>query len=253
MKKTLFKICVTAVFVICASVTSNLAQGKSQQFQVTEAGDLRAMVIAQRNDEVVKVSILRPNQPTHVYRTAIWAGVTSVHINGKNLFAYQNTSKRVEIGNTDFIATEVNIAARKARSEVVSLSQELTDDMRILRAVRDFAPNADVRLAELAYVIATGEDSIYRGEAPKSLRVSEGTKNTGKTSAQTKLIKTSAVSRMQGTLEGCKSDCASVRRNCTSDPRVPDPTVCYTNENNCNLECHRIYKDAPAPEDPPEN
>jgi hypothetical protein len=161
-------------------VTSNLAQGKSQKlqsksqkFQISEDGNLKATVINERNDEEVKVSILRPNQPTHVYRTAISAGVTSVHVKDRQVLAYQNNSKRIEIGNTDFIATEVNITARKARSEVSSLSQELADDMRILRAVREFAPNADVTLAELAYVIATGEDSIYVGEALKSLQVSE--------------------------------------------------------------------------------
>lgn len=242
-----FMILLCAFFI----TTSASAQTEVQRFKISENGNITAKVVTEVNGEIVKVSIYRVNQPTHVYRTAIWAGVTTFHSGRNQVLEYQNDSKQVQIGNVSFIATQVSPLVRKVRPEVSSVLQQVVDDMRVLRAVRAFDSSAEVKFAELALVIATGEDSIYLGDAPQLLKVNEATKK-ARANAQAKLIKAS--SRLQGgTFEGCKSDCAAVRRNCASDPRVSDPTVCYTNENNCNLECHRIYKDEPAPVDPPQN
>lgn len=71
--------------------------------------------------------------------------------------------------------SEVSGPARRARGEIEAVRRRFEGDMRILRAVRAYDPSADVKLAELAYVVLTYDDGIMDGKAPLDFTVTRTT------------------------------------------------------------------------------
>lgn len=231
--------CVVASVILGAVAASAYAQQPpTRSFEVSENGRVAATVNVTVTNELVKTVVSRRKQPAHIYRTAIWSGVTTMHVGDKKIIAYNNDAKRVELLSGEFSAVDVNAAARRKQSDIRALARDFAEDMRVLRAVRQHTSSDSVRLAELVFVITTGDYSIYEDAAPATLLVTE----TSQLANTARLTRTSVVQ----SLSGCKSDCATIRANCVAAVSPSDRVTCYTNENSCTVECHRIYKEGPA-------
>ena len=159
--------------VLLCSASSVFAQTDIRRYTVAENGKPVAKAVVESSGKIVKVTVHRAKRPAHIYRTAIWAGVTTLHIGQKRVLEYQNDTQKVKLADASFIATHGKPDERRSRPEVIALQQSASEDMKLLRAIRGADPSSDVNLAELALVIATGDDSWYAGDAPRGLKVTK--------------------------------------------------------------------------------
>lgn len=247
--------CLSLAMLLIAAVaplTTYTRPADKRLFEISGGGRLLATVTIKWTNEAGEITINRPGQAVHSYNTFFDLYATTLRIGGRKVLGVYTKEGRVDTRESSFQLKDVTWAERGQRSDVAGLQQQLAADMRILRAVRAFDRSTDTDLFELAFVIATADVSIRESAAPPSLQVREiGRVRATKAVRNIQAVRVSTVIRQD--LSTCKGDCATVRKNCTSDARVTDPTACYTSESNCIIECHKIYKDAPAPEAPPEN
>lgn len=217
----------------------------------------RTFLIKQNDNQLAKVNIVefpdrieatvqRKGQAAHTYTTYLKTSTTDIIIGDKEVLSVNSKVGRIITPDSDSLTKNSTWEQRKLHSDTTKIKENLTEDMWIFRTVRKFYANASTNTFELAYVIAAADDSIYLSE-DTDFGVKEINLNSKKSKVSYK-----STSNFDGTLGECKSDCASIRRSCAGDPRVSDPTVCYTNESTCVTECHKIYKEEPVPEGTPE-
>lgn len=232
-------------FAICASFAPTFAQSTSKkQYEISEYGNKIAVVVASFDGEVVSASIYRQGQPAHVYRAYPQVAAIKVQIGDQKLFTYYIETGLIEARGLTFNIREVKWSARRQRSEITALRQLFVEDMRILRAVRGCDGEAHVKLAELAYVNLTGDNSIYEGQPSNSLLVAEMVQATSRSkTGGVQLILTAA--KPQSTtgnpdsLRGCLDTCNQQKDACIN--AKVDPGKCYDNQTSCTNNCYQVY------------
>jgi hypothetical protein len=172
IQRNLRALCIAFALAASASVQPAFAQSSNNnRYEITESGNKVATVVASFDGEVVSTAIFRQGRPTHLYRAYPQVGAIKVQIDDQPTFTYYIGTGLIEGRGFSFNIREVKWSARQKRSDVAALRQQLAADMRLLRAVRGYDPSAHVKLAELAYVNLTGDNSIYEGDPPGILIV----------------------------------------------------------------------------------
>lgn len=175
-KQKLLLGCAVFTLMLLTSLVQGYAQSVVRRFEISENGQRVATVMTSADNELVEVSVYRKGQPTHQYRTYVQLPVTDVRVNDRRLFSVYHKLGLIDAPNLNLNLKEDKGIARRARSEVIAIRNQLQKDMRLLRAVRSYDKTADVTLAELAYVILTYDDSIFNSETPTTLLVTEVSK-----------------------------------------------------------------------------
>lgn len=151
-----------------------------------EKGNVTTVATSASKDAVV-VSLHRQGQPTHRYRAYPQAATITVQVERQTAFTYYINLGRIDVkafavakGRPMDASFTVELAKvggpeRRQRKDIAAVGQRFRDDMRVPRAVRGYDKEADVLLAELAYVVLTYDDSIMDGKASPSLAVREVT------------------------------------------------------------------------------
>lgn len=241
---------IALTFIFTLSLSHALAQSPTKrQFGVSENGRLVATVVTERTADAQKVSVLRAHQPAHVFTNFPTVSAGTVYVGRQRIFSYSSGSNLIETADCSFAA---NDQARRECRSTTAIRQRLAEDMRLLRAVRSYDPNVEIQ--EVLFVVATGDDSILRGEPSASLRVVEEAQD-GVAAARRSLptaraaLKSRAARAAQGpsagSLEGCIGGCKENRDMCLKDSGVTDKTSCYSGYYTCYNNCQSKY--APAP------
>lgn len=145
-----------------------------RNYKVTQGSGEDVKVETSSSRQAVTVSISRKDEPTHYYLNYPQVAVTKVQFGKRNdVFTHYINAKRVESENFSLDLNKISGNERKNRTDIKQIKIKLTEDMKILRAIREFDKTADTLLAELAYVVLTYDDSIIDGEAPDDLTVQE--------------------------------------------------------------------------------
>ncbi len=250
-QRNLRALCFAIALLVSASLVPVFAQSSnSNRYEITENGKRIATVVASFDGEVVSTAIFRQGRPTHLYRAYPQVGAIKVQVDDQPAFTYYIGTGLIEAKNFSFNIREVKWSARQKRSDVAALRQQLAGDMTILRAVRGYDPSAHVRLAELAYVNLTGDDSIYEGDPPSTLIVigSGQAKSKSKTSGS-KFMRTALVPQSTtgnpDSLGGCLDTCTQQKDACIRDG--VDKGKCYDNQTSCTNNCYNVYGNKKAP------
>lgn len=246
MKKTLQVSFLLALLVVCLYSISAFAQKNSgRTFLIKQDDDVIAKVFLAKFPDRIEAVIQRQGQEMRVYKTFLGTATTVIKTGDKEILSVNAKEGRIITPDSNKLTKETSWKQRQFQYEALKIKEQLAKDMQIFRAIRKFDAAASTNTFELSYVIAAADDSIYLSEATDF-----NIKEIDSRSGQSKTGFTKVSFTDSGSLIECKGDCSTVGRNCTADPRVPDPTVCYTNESNCITECHRIYGD-PAPAETP--
>lgn len=186
MKKLAHLHIAAAAFLVALSASFTPAFGQTPvqgRYEVSDATGKVATVTTSASRDAVIVSVHRQGQPTHHYRAYPQAATITVQVERQTAFTYYIRLGRVGVksfslgdgrpgdGSFSVDLAKVSGPERRQRSDIAAVRQRFEDDMRVLRAVRAYDISADVRLAELAYVVLTYDDSIMDGKAPASLSV----------------------------------------------------------------------------------
>ena len=176
--------------VLMVAISGLLAPAFSQEsarsrYEVSdEKGNVTTVATSASKDAVV-VSLQRQGQPTHHYRAYPQAATITVQVERQTAFTYYIKLGRIDVkafslaggrpADAGFTVelSRVSGPERRQRKDIAAVGRQFEADMRVLRAVRGYDEGADVRLAELAYVVLTYDDSIRDGKAPASLAVRE--------------------------------------------------------------------------------
>jgi hypothetical protein len=169
MKRNFLKVCAMMLFTICASATLVSAQ---QKIEVREKGKTVAMVSVERTEQVRMLTISREGEPTHIYRSYPFVSAFSLTIGKEQVLTYYSKTRQIELKDSTFSLADVNMeTANYGRADVKTLYQQVAEDMRVLRTVRESIPS--VRLFETALVILTGNKSLLEGEPSETLTVAK--------------------------------------------------------------------------------
>ncbi|HEX8721724.1 MAG TPA: hypothetical protein VF736_13905 [Pyrinomonadaceae bacterium] len=155
------------------------------RYEVSDEKGAVTTVATSASKDAVVVSLQRQGQPTHHYRAYPQAATITVQVERQTAFTYYINLGRIDVkafrvgqgapADASFTVelSKVSGPERRQRKDIAAIRQQFESDMRVLRAVRGYDDDADVRLAELAYVVLTYDDSIMDGKAPASLSVRE--------------------------------------------------------------------------------
>lgn len=230
------------LFVLIGFGSASAQSQVNRRFHVSANG-APVVVETSASKELVSVSIQRQNQPTHYYNAYVQIPVTAVRIGRQTLFTIYHNEERIEAGSFNFTFSQVNGIARSQRKEIIAIRQRLSDDARILRAIRAYDKDADVLLAELAYALVTYDNSILDGAVLNIFNVTE----VPQTSAKKEMNNANParvalrVSALQDSLAEC-IDGANQRYNeCQADPNVRDKSICYNNRSREIQICYSVY------------
>lgn len=215
-----------ALLAICFLV--NLVS--AQKLDVREKGKVVATVNIERTEQVRALTIVREGQPAHIYRSYPFVSAFSLTIGKEQILTYYSKTRQVELNDGTFSLAEVNAEATNyGRGDVKALFQQVSDDMRILRTVRETMPS--IRLFETALVILTGDNSFIESNPSETLTVSR----------DVAFVKTSA--NAQGTLAGCTSRCERTEQRCVQSAGTNQASIdqCYENSFRCQENCERVY------------
>jgi hypothetical protein len=226
MKKKLIVSYAMALLAICFLV--NLVS--AQKFEVRENGKITATVNNERTEQVRTLTISREGQPTHIYRSYPFVSAFSLSIGKDQVLTYYSKTRQIDLKASTFSLADVNMeTANYGRDDVKTLYQQVSDDMRILRTVREAMPS--VRLFETGLVLLTGEKSFLEGEASESLKVVK----------DVAFVKAS--SNAQLTLEGCNARCQGTEQRCIKSANGNQTAIsaCYSDSFRCQENCERTY------------
>lgn len=179
-----------AVFMVVISglLTPAFSQESARsRYEVSdEKGSVTTVATSASKDAVV-VSLHRQGQPTHHYRAYPQAATITVQVERQTAFTYYINLGRIDVkafragqGMPADVSFTVELAKvsgpeRRRRKDIAAVRAQFANDMRVLRAVRGYDKEADVTLAELAYVVLTHDDGIMEGKAPLDFTVTRTT------------------------------------------------------------------------------
>ncbi len=165
MKKKLMSYAM-ALLAIC--FLSNLVS--AQKFEVREKDKVVATVNNERTEQVRTLTISREGQPAHVYRNYTFISALSLTVGKDQILTYYSKTRQIQLKDTMISRSELNSeAVNYGRGDIKDLFQQVSDDMRVLRTLREVMPS--VRLFETALVILTGDKSFITGEPSENLTV----------------------------------------------------------------------------------
>ncbi|HEX8283842.1 MAG TPA: hypothetical protein VF588_10830 [Pyrinomonadaceae bacterium] len=157
------------------------------RYEVSDDKGRVTTVATSASKDAVVVSLHREGQPTHHYRASPPTATITVQVERQTAFTYYINLGRIDVrsfavakgrpSDASFTVelSKVSGPERRQRKDIAAVREGFVDDMRVLRAVRGYDKDADVLLAELAYVVLTYDDSIMDGKPPASLTVRQTT------------------------------------------------------------------------------
>lgn len=158
-------------------------------------GNKKVVVETSVTNDVVRASVYRKGKPAHHYRRFLHLDASNVHLGERDLFTFYSKTGRIQGKDLDLKLFEETGEQRGSRDEVKAVRRLLEEDQFIFRAVRGFDSQADTRLAELAYVLLTYDDSIMDGAPPSHFTVRQNSaamKPQRRDATEAKLIRTVA-------------------------------------------------------------
>lgn len=241
--------CVILTISLLALLTSSAHATAKKQYDVFRRDKKIATVATSADREAVSVFIYRQGQPAHLYRTYPQAAATVVRIGRRDLFTHYIDAKSIVADDFNFRLDETSGPVRRARNDVRAIAKQLEEDMLVLRAVRGFDRDADVLLAELAYVVLTYNDSIIDGATPPSFSVREvapaSSSNGENGNGKQRILRAAAKPSRDCKLSECKSTCDGQYSECQADQGVADKTACHNNRTSCTSNCYKACASIP--------
>lgn len=226
-----------AAFVCLAPAAAQATVRK--QYEVTTDKGKVGRISTAADRETVAVTIERQGRQSHNYTTYPQAATTVVSAGKRVLFKHHFDAKTLAGDDFNFQIGRESGPERARHKSVVAVRQQLEDDMRVLRAVRGFDPDADVILAELAYVVLTYDDSMIDAAPPAGYGVYELARTgAGRLTRSAKVVTASLRARYFCTLSECKSTCDGHYSACMADQSFTDKTPCHNNRTSCNNNCY---------------
>jgi hypothetical protein len=238
-----------AAFVCLAPVVAQATVRKQYEVNTDKGKVVRVSTAADR--ETVAVTIERQGGPANTYVTYPQAATTVVSTGKRVLFNHHFDAKTLAGNDFNFQIGRESGPERARHKSVVAIRQQLKDDMRVLSAVRGFDPDADVILAELAYVVLTYDNSMLDAAPPSGYSVYELARTSaGRLMRSAKVVRASLRATIFCDLNECKDTCDGHYSACMADQSFTDKTPCHNNRSSCNNNCYRSC--SIAPEKPPE-
>ncbi len=208
-----------------------------------------AKVSISTDRNTTQVTIERPGQSAHTYTKFIASNDISIDVGGKKFLAYNNTSGDYQLQNlknstyqiedTKSNVKQLKWTENKLTLNSLAIQNQLSEDMKILRVIRNYDDSVKTRSFELAYVILTADESIYWMKDFDGYNV-----KTANRKVKGNLIQPVKYSLDAGCGEGCDSRLAA----CIRDVPASDRIECYRIADGCHGRC-----DGPAPVGTPEN
>jgi hypothetical protein len=162
-KKRIRFTCATLTLIALSLFTTASAQETvKHRYEVSAAGGSKvATVETSVSKELVSISIIRQDQPTHHYRAYLPIKVTDASIGRQSIFSVSHNDEIIKAGKFNHKFSEVSGPQRSQHAEIRLVRQQLLEDMHILRAVRGFDQDSPVLLAELDYALVTYDNTIF--------------------------------------------------------------------------------------------
>lgn len=259
LKRRIRFTCVVVIFLASLSTftTASAQETVKRRYEVSSSvdGGRIATVETSVSKELVSVAIIRQRQPTHHYRAYLSVKVTDASIGRQSLFSVYHDDEIIKADSFNHKLSEVSGLQRRRNPGLKLVRRQIADDMRILRAVRGFDPDACVVLAEMDYVIVTYDASIFEGAPSDLLNVTESNGALARTNdaGRAKLVSTgirAASVQFNDSLDACLSGADARFAQCRADPAIGDKSICYNNRSREVQQCYSIYG-AKAPKEPP--
>ncbi len=252
---------VSILLFVIVGISNTFAQSTiTHQYQVSlpsDSSNRTAIVETSVSKELVSVSIQRLNEPTHYYNSYPQILVSAMRVGRNPLFTIYHDDQRIQAGQFDKKFSELSGVLRNKKKEIVSVKQQLEEDMQILRAIRAYDKNADVILAELAYTIVTYDSSILNSSdniASKDFKVIEIEqtskvilkKETADYKADkaefARVFKAVSLKKQVGDdLNSCIQDAYNRFNGCQADAAITDKSICYNNRSSEVQTCYTVY------------
>lgn len=141
------------------------AQAQSTKYSILKNGQEAAKVSISTNDNNSIITIEKPGQVSHVYTKSFATGEVIAKVGDAEVFRRNIKSKDFTIKGKQSKTGAVRHGTEKpALEDSIYLKNSLSDDMKILQAVRTFDKSVKSQNFELAYVILTEDESSYWGK-----------------------------------------------------------------------------------------
>lgn len=227
-----------ATFVFLAPVVAQATVRKQYEVNTDKGKVVRISTAADR--EIVAVTIERQGRPAHKYVTYPQAATTVVRAGARDLFKHHFDAKLLAGDDFSFQIGRESGPERARHKSVVAIRRQLEDDMRVLRAVRGFDPDADVLLAELAYVVLTYDGSMIDAAPPSGYVVYELARASGGRVVRSARVVSASLRAARGcSLRECVDTCDGQYASCMADQSFTDKTPCHNNRTSCTNNCYK--------------
>lgn len=236
MNKKHLSIFLIFMFVAVITITNVIsANNLDEKFTVSREGQEIAKLTISTDKSFIKATVEKQGQPAHIYTKSLTTNDVTVNIGDKEVLLYNNKSGNFKTPDLDVTSkgTAGNVkqlkwTELKFTEMSIAVQNLLAEDMKVFRAVRNFDKSTQTRSFELAYVILTGDESIYWLNDFGQYEI----KSLNRTSKNKEVFK--QVSFAQA---GCGTECDSRLAACIRDVQPDQRIECYRIADGCHARC----------------